>query len=137
MNRFPLKSLFSLSFLPAEPTFALEDPSFHLSGVTRVSNFFSHFLHTMSRFLLQWFLILSLVFASDFVNVDPTTGDTVATPVKKRGFTKEEIEERAREADKRIRFIQPAQFVNFIQQDHAFVFFGAQWCPHCKKLSPR
>ncbi|KAJ3309861.1 Thioredoxin domain-containing protein 5 [Boothiomyces sp. JEL0838] len=48
-------------------------------------------------------------------------------------LTKEQVDQRAIEADKYITFITPENFDDFIKDGIRFVFFGARWC----KLNPR
>jgi thiol-disulfide isomerase/thioredoxin len=56
----------------------------------------------------------------------------------KTKITKEQLNELAQEADKHIYFIQPSNFEDFIHSGkYRLVFFGAQWCKYCKKLTPR
>ncbi|KAH6568225.1 hypothetical protein BASA50_010576 [Batrachochytrium salamandrivorans] len=57
---------------------------------------------------------------------------------KKRFLTMAEVEAQAAEAEHFVTYVQPADFQTYLgRKGYRFVFFGASWCKHCKRLTPK
>lgn len=59
--------------------------------------------------------------------------------VQCKTLTPEQEEARAVEADNEIHFTEanPDALTAFLSSGTRFVFYGAKWCGHCKKASPK